>query len=84
MRTQSRDTHPDAERVQIDLLRRATVATRIARVRSLTATTIAMSRRAVRRRHPELDERELDIAVVALHSGEELAQRLRRYLEARP
>jgi hypothetical protein len=69
MRTQSDDTAPEAEQVQIGLLRRASPARRMRLARSLSRTAIALSRRAVRRAHPELDEAAAMRAWVALQYG---------------
>jgi hypothetical protein len=77
MKTQSPDTSPEAERVQIELLRNASGARRFALARALTKMTVAMSRRAIQRRHPELSEREVDLRFVALHYGQPLADLLR-------
>ena len=77
------DTHPEAESVQIDLLRKASPARRLSVVRSLSRTTIELSRRAIRRRMPAASETELALAFVELHYGRELAQRLELYLAAR-
>ena len=74
------DTHPDAEAVQIELLRRTSVSRRVAMVCSMTRLAVSSSRRACRRAHPELTERELDLLFVELNYGSDLAQRLRRRL----
>jgi hypothetical protein len=81
MTTQSPDTTPEAEKKQIDLIREASVSRRISTVRSLSQTVIYLSRRAIQRARPSLTEREIDIAFVANHYGEDLAERLRLYLE---
>ena len=81
MITQSPDTTPEAEKKQIDLIRKSSVPRRISIVRSLSKTVIYLSRRAIRRARPSLSEREVNIAFVANHYGEELAVRLRMYLE---
>jgi hypothetical protein len=81
MISQSPDTAPEAEKVQIELIRKLSVAGRISIVRSLSQTVIYLSRRAIKRAKPFLSERELDIAFIANHYGEELAERLRLYLE---
>ncbi|MFL5732227.1 MAG: hypothetical protein ACJ78Q_03420 [Chloroflexia bacterium] len=83
MRTQSRDTHPDAERVQIELLRRMTVAQRAELMRSLTRTTIQLARRAIRQAHPEASEEEVDLIFIEVHYGRDLADRVRAYLSRR-
>lgn len=77
------DTHPEIERKQIELLRQATVARRFQLARSLTRTAIELSRRALRRARPGASERELQIEFVRLHYGDDLADRLARFLEDR-
>ncbi len=74
------DTHPDAERVQIELIRKKTVSERFALVRSLTAFTIDLSRRAIARANPDLSPDELRIKYIELVYGKELSQRVRDYL----
>jgi hypothetical protein len=71
------DTLPGAERVQIGLLRRASTASRFRLVRSLSRTTMELTRRAIRRRRPEADEEEVLVEFVELHYGREIADRLR-------
>jgi hypothetical protein len=83
MKTQSPDTHPDAERVQIELLRQATIAQRFHLVRSLTATTRRLAWRAIREANPEASDQEIDLLFVAVHYGQDLADRLRVYLAQR-
>jgi len=80
MSKQLSDTDPKAEEFQISLLRRASVAERLSRTRSLSRTVIQLSRRAIARANPTLSERERDILFVAYHYGAELAGRLREYL----
>lgn len=84
MRTDTTDTHPDAERVQIGLLRKASVARRVGLARSFSRMAIQLARRAIRRAHPEADEENVGLRFVSLHYGEELAGRLRAYLAAGP
>ncbi len=74
------DTHPEAEKVQIELLRRMTVAQRLERMRSLTTMTVNLSRRAIARAHPELTAGEVNLMWVELHYGKALADELREYL----
>jgi len=75
------DTHPEAEKVQIELLREMTIAQRLGRMRSLSAMVVKLSRRAIARAHPELTPREVDLMWVHWHYGEELAREIREYLE---
>jgi hypothetical protein len=81
MKTQSSDTHPDAERVQIELLRRATVGQRAEIAIALSQTVIELSRRAIRRAHPDASEQEVGLMFVALHYGQDLADRVRAYID---
>ena len=83
MKTQSTDTSPEAEKIQLDLLRKASVARRFSLVRSLSNTTIQLARRAIRRTHPEADEQEVLLIFVETHYGKELADRLRIDLAGR-
>lgn len=71
------DTHPDAARHQVELSRTASVAQRFARVRSLSGTVAALSRRALRRTLANPTEVEVGIAFVALHYGDAVAQQVR-------
>ncbi len=77
------DTHPEAERVQIELLRRMSVSQRIASMRSLTAMAIMLSRRAIAEAHPQLATEEVDVKWVEVHYGRDLATGLRDYLSRR-
>ncbi len=81
MIVQSSDTHPQAEEVQIMLLRQASIAERFALMASLSETSIQLSRRAIQRANPTYSELEVNLAFVAYHYGEDLAERVRQYLE---
>jgi hypothetical protein len=83
MITQSPDTHPEAEKVLIALIQDLSPAQRISRVRSLSASVIQLSRRAIMRANPDLDKRELIFKCISYHYGEKLAERLREYMDAR-
>ncbi|HKP53862.1 MAG TPA: hypothetical protein VJ183_14570 [Chloroflexia bacterium] len=83
MKTQSSDTHPDAERVQIELLRKATVAQRFGLVRSLTKTTRQLAWRAIQRAYPDASDEEVALLFAAHAYGQELAERLRHDLARR-
>jgi hypothetical protein len=71
------DTHPEAARYQVQLSREASVAQRFARVRSLSASVAALSRRALARTLVDPTEHEIGIAFVALHYGEATARQVR-------
>lgn len=69
---------PDLHPVQLELMRRATPQRRLALALSLSTTAIQLSRRALRRLHPELSERDLLLMWAEVHYGRELADRVRR------
>ncbi len=77
------DTSPEAEKVQIELLRNATNAQRLGLALSMTDLAIRLSRRAIARANPGLSRRELDLKFVEVHYGKDLAERVREYLKAR-
>ncbi|HDL19449.1 MAG TPA: hypothetical protein ENH29_10375 [Bacteroidetes bacterium] len=80
MRTQSEDTDPKAEKVLIALLRKASIAEKFAQVRSLSKMTMQLSRRAIARVHPELNEEQIDLLFIEYHYGKDLAERLAKSL----
>ena len=80
MRTQSRDTHLEAERVQIELLRKATITRRLELAFSLSQDALHLAREGIRRAHPEASEEEIGLIFVEINYGKELADRVRFYL----
>lgn len=83
MRAQAQDTDLRAETVQLTLLRKATVARRLAITFSLSQTVISLARAAIRRQSPGLGDRELLVRFVEFHYGAEMAERLQRDLARR-
>lgn len=77
------DTTPDAERVQVDLLRAAPVARRLHLALQLTATVIGAARRALARAQPQASPRERALRFVELHYGADVAAGLREDLDRR-
>ena len=75
------DTHPEMEKVQISLLRELSVARKIAIVCSLSETVIKLSRRAISRANPDLNDHEINCKFIALHYGSELADRFNEYMK---
>jgi hypothetical protein len=75
------DTHPDAEKIQIELIRKASVAQRISMMRSLTSMLANLSRRGIAEANPKLDSREVDLRWVEISYGKPLAEELRSYFE---
>ena len=83
MRARAADTDPEAERIQIELMRRAGVGARVRLDASLTRTVIALARRAIRRSLANPTDEEVGLRFVELHYGRELAGEVRRYLATR-
>ncbi len=74
------DTRPEAERVQIELLRKAGCARRLQLAFDLSQSVVELSRHGLRKRHPDLPEQELQLKFVALCYGDALAERVREHL----
>jgi len=83
MSSQSNDTHPDAEKAQLDLLRQASVSQRLTLAFFLSQTVIDLAKRAIRRRYPHDGEQEILLRFVSVHYGAELASRLSSDLSRR-
>jgi hypothetical protein len=81
MRTQSPDTDQKAEHVLISLIHKAKPSKKFEQVRSLSQTTLNLSRRAIIRKNPTLDEVQQDILFVEYYYGKELATKLRKYFD---
>jgi len=77
------DTHPEAEKVQIELIRKLSIAERFLKVRQLTARTVGLSKRAIARANPDFSPEEVKLKFIELHYGRDLAERVREYLENR-
>jgi len=83
MITQLTDTNPEAERVLISLLRKLNTTQKLEQVQSFSSSIIKLSKRAISRANPDLNEDEKNILFVEYHYGVELANRLRKYLDQR-
>lgn len=70
------DTHPEAERVHIRLLREAGQTHRSSMASGLTNRVVWQSRQALAQTRPDLSEVERNILWVKLHYGPELAERV--------
>jgi hypothetical protein len=81
MRPQSVDTDPEAEKVQIDLLRQASISRRIALALSLSETVIQLARNAIRIQNPNLSDHDVLLRFVSIHYGPELAQNIYKDLQ---
>ena len=81
--TRSADTDPEAERVQLELLRIASPGKRAALAMSLSATVISLARRALQSEDPEASDEMIGLRFVELNYGRELAAELAAFLNAR-
>ena len=77
------DTRPEVERLQLELLRKATPAARFARARSLSLTAIQLARRAIGRQGRDMTQTEIGLQFVRLNYGEALADAVARHLAGR-
>ncbi len=83
MKTQSPDTHPDMERLQIELFRKAGPERRVQIALSLSQQLMALTKRTIREMHPDTSEVEKGLIFVSLVYGQDLANRVRSYLQER-
>lgn len=77
------DTHPDAERVQIELLRNMPAEERLRLGLSWSHTVRQLAWQAIERANPGASREELGLIFVAVHYGQDLADRVRAYLAER-
>lgn len=77
MKTQSADTSPEAERVQIALLRQASPEKRLRLALGLSGWTLRLSLAGLHRIHPEASVRDLLWMSVALRYGQSIAEQVR-------
>jgi hypothetical protein len=77
MKTQSADTHPDAERMLIHLIRTAPMSKRFRLIQSLTQGAFWSNIQAWRQRHPNTSEHDAALQVVSHSYGPLLAEQVR-------
>src|SRR5258708_28257109 len=83
MRAESEDTSPEIERVQIELIRKASPAKIFNLVRSMSQTMMQASRENIQRLHPGASKEELTLIFIELYYGKELANFVRAKMERR-
>src|SRR5205823_9066109 len=81
MRTQSVDTHPQAERIMVELIRNSPMSRRFRLVQSLTHSTFWAPVQTWRERQREASEQEAAVHVLSCFYGPCLAQRMQAALE---
>ena len=78
----SRDTSRAADEAQLQALRRMGPGGRLRAGLRFSRSMIALSRAALRARHPELDEHALRLLWIEQNYGAALARKVRRHQEA--
>ncbi len=81
MRTQSVDTSPEAERVLIELIRKAPIAKRFELVRSLTTFAIRLNKQNISEHHPNATKQQVAEMFVLDHYDRVLADGLHSALQ---
>ncbi|HQY19276.1 MAG TPA: hypothetical protein PK294_10610 [Ignavibacteria bacterium] len=80
MKTQSKDTSPEFEKILIEKLRKKSTAENLRTALSLSSLTIQLSKRAILRANPGKSKRALDLIFVEAHYGKKHADKLEEYL----
>lgn len=83
MRTQSRDTHPEAERVLIELIRKAPMSKRFRLLRSMTAVAAKLNQQNIRQLHPDFAKEEIAATFATDHYDRKLVQGIQSILKQR-
>lgn len=83
MRTQSEDTSPEAERVQIEMIRKMPLAKRFDRVRSWTKIISRLNLQDIRERYPNASEEEIALRLGSSNYDGILANGLQKVLKGR-
>ena len=77
------DTHPEVERVHIELLRKAGPQRRLAMAMELTNDVLRRARAGIARARPHLSDRERQLLFVEVAYGREITERVRAFLHQR-
>ena len=75
-----KDTHPEAERVQIELFRQAGPERRVRMAMALTDQVIRAARAGIARANPQLSRLEQQLLLAEVCYGREIAASLRDHL----
>jgi hypothetical protein len=81
MNTQSPDTNVKSEQMLISLLREKSAAKKFAMIRSLSQSTIQLSKRAIARANEGIEDDQLNVLFIDLHYGKELAQKFKKHID---
>lgn len=79
MQPYTTDTSPDAEAVQLELIRRMPPGMRAWKALQMSARLMRECKAAIARNNPDFTTREIEIEFIALNYGQELADAVARY-----
>jgi len=77
----SKDTHPEIEKKQIELLKQKSIPEKLSQVQSISSLSIGLSKRAISRKNPGMNIKNLNFLFVKFHYGDKLYKKLIKYLE---
>ena len=84
MNIQSSDTHPEIERLHIELIRKAPISRRLQMVTSLVKTTWQLSWQGICKRYPhDSEEAQIERFLTLLYKDEALARKVASLLAQR-
>jgi hypothetical protein len=77
------DTHPEIERVQVEMLRKMSVAQRIKLTGEWSQAIKELAWRGIEKANPGASKSEIALMFLAVQYGQPLADRVRAYLDGR-
>jgi hypothetical protein len=80
MKTQSIDTHAEAERALVILTRKESLSKKFSHILSFSQTIIQLSKRAISRANRKLDADQKKLLFIKFHYGKGLADRVEKYI----
>ncbi len=75
------DTNPKVESILIEMISKLTISQRLSDTLSFSFSVIQLSKRAIYRANPCKSYSDLDLIFVRLHYGNELADKLKLFLQ---
>lgn len=81
MKKQSIDTNVKSEQMLISLLREKSAAKKFAMIRSLSHSTIQLSKRAIARANQGIDDDQVNVLFIDLHYGKDLAYKFQKRID---
>ena len=77
------DTSIEAERIQLEQIRRMNPSERVQKALALSSEVARMCKAAIRRRYPEFDDNEVSLKFIELNYGKQLSDEVRAWRIAR-